>query len=462
MRSEYSRPRSPTRGGAIAAWSVGVGYIRQVALTYAARLAAIPVGLAYSVIAARWLGPSDFGILVAIGAAVGTAAQIGTFGLPTAVLKTAAARPGLTPVLLANARIVGAAGGALTLAGLVLFARLLPETLGAVPQHLLLVAGLTLPLNFACAQFQGIALGLQHVRHYNYVETTNRVLLLLSAVVVLIVFDFGIAGMVGASVALAAIQWLQWHALFGGEARRLAPDFGILRGMLGVSLRAHVTILLTFLVLRSDMLLINAMLPPSSVGVYGVAVQGADALILLPALAGLILFPRIASRDRPESAVLTATAARHTVALVVVMAAATAALALWVVPLLFGAPYRGAVVPLWILLPGVVCYAVQTILQNDLAGRDYPAALPVAWAAALALNVTLNVALLPRLGIAAAAASSTAAYALALALTLRHWTRRFPEVPWRDLFVLRSEERRTLAARLRAGIAAPKRGEAAP
>jgi hypothetical protein len=78
------------------------------------------------------------------------------------------------------------------------------------------------------------------------------------------------------------------------------------------------------------------------------------------------------------------------------------------------------------------------------------------------LNVTLNVALLPRLGVAAAAASSTAAYALALALTLRHWTRRFPEVPWRDLFVLRSEERRTLAARLRAGIAAPKRGEAAP
>src|SRR5262245_26625869 len=105
--------------------------------------------MAYSIVAARWLGPREFGIMVEIGAAVGTATQIGSFGLPTAVLRTAAARPGLTPVLLANARIAGAVSGALALTGLVLFARLFPETLGAVPLRLLLIAGLTLPLNFA-------------------------------------------------------------------------------------------------------------------------------------------------------------------------------------------------------------------------------------------------------------------------------------------------------------------------
>jgi O-antigen/teichoic acid export membrane protein len=440
-----------------------MGYIRQVALTYAVRLAGIPIGLAYGIVVARTLGPGDFGILVAIGAAIMTVSQIGSLGLPTAALKTAAARPELTPALIANARVVGAVAGALALGALAAWSHWLPGTLGAVPRGLLLVAGLALPLAFGNAQFQSIALGRQRVRHYNYVEVLNRALLLAGALLVLFVFDLGLRGMVAASVVFAAVQWGVWQALFGGEALRLKPDPALLRGMAGVSSRAYVTMLLTFLVLRSDMLLINALLGPASLGIYGVAVQGADALILLPALAGLILFPRIAALGRDDSAALTAIVSRHTAALMAVLCAGTALAAGWVVPLLFGEPYRGAVPALWILLPGVFFYSLQAILQNDLSGRDYPAVLPAAWGLALAVNVLANVATLRRFGVGAAAASSSLAYALAYALTLRHWRRRFPTIPLRDLFLLQPGERRTLGARLRAGIAAgPPPGAAAP
>lgn len=429
-----------------------MGYIRQVVLTYALRLAAIPIGLAYGIVVARTLGPGDFGILVAIGAVIMTASQVGSLGLPTAALKTAASRPELTGVLIANARIAGAVTGALALAALAAWSAMLPESLGEVPRGLLLVAGLTLPLAFGSAQFQAIALGRQRVRHYNYVEALNRALLLVSALAVLFVFRLGLPGMVGATVVLAAIQWGTWHALFGEEARRLTPDISVLRGMAGVSSRAYVTILLTFLVLRSDMLLINGMLGPESTGIYGVAVQGADALILLPALAGLILFPRIAARDEDASASLTALVSRHTAALMAALCAGTALVAWWVVPLLFGEAYRGAAIALWILLPGVLFYSLQAILQNDLSGRDYPAVLPAAWAVALAVNVAANVALLPRFGVAAAAASSSVAYGLAYVLTLRHWRRRFSSIPLRDLLVLRPDEIRTLGSRLRTGV----------
>jgi O-antigen/teichoic acid export membrane protein len=87
----------------------------------------------------------------------------------------------------------------------------------------------------------------------------------------------------------------------------------------------------------------------------------------------------------------------------------------------------------------------------------------VAWAVALAVNVGANVALLPRFGVAAAAASSSVAYALAYLLTLRHWTRRFPSIGFRDLLLLRADEFRTLGARLVAGVAGtPSEGEEGP
>jgi O-antigen/teichoic acid export membrane protein len=195
------------------------------------------------------------------------------------------------------------------------------------------------------------------------------------------------------------------------------------------------------------------MLGPGNLGIYGVAVQGADALILLPGLAGMILFPRIAARDDDASAALTALVSRHTAALMAVCCAVTALAAWWVVPLLFGEPYRGAVMAMWILLPGVFCISLQAILQSDLAGRDYPVVLPAAWAVALVVNVATNVALLPRFGVLTAAAASSVAYAIAYGLTLRHWKRRFPSIPLRDLLVPRVEEIRTLGARLRAGVA---------
>src|SRR6185295_11546788 len=103
-----------------------MGYIRQVVLSYGLRLAAMPVGLAYGIFMARTLGPADFGILVAIGAAIMTASQIGNLGLPTAALKTAAARPELTGVLMANARIVGAVTGIAAMIAIYVWSHALP------------------------------------------------------------------------------------------------------------------------------------------------------------------------------------------------------------------------------------------------------------------------------------------------------------------------------------------------
>jgi O-antigen/teichoic acid export membrane protein len=230
--------------------------------------------------------------------------------------------------------------------------------------------------------------------------------------------------------------------------------------MSALSLKAYLTVLLIFLVLRSDILLISAMLGPAWTGIYNVAVQGADALILLPSIAAVVLFPRIAARGEAEGAELTAAVCRHTALILGLACLATAAAAWWAVEWLYGAPYQRAVFSLWLLLPGVWCYALQNILHNDLSGRDYPLYVPITWSFTLLLNVALNLLLLRRYGIEAAAFSSTVAYAASFGLIARYWLRRFPEIGLRRLLVLEPHEVRALGGRLRLAVG-PGRAERA-
>jgi len=176
-------------------------------------------------------------------------------------------------------------------------------------------------------------------------------------------------------------------------------------------------------------------------------VLGADALILLPALAGMILMPRIAADASARTAELTALLTRHIVFVMTGACLVTAALAWWAVPWLFGAPYQEAARALWLLLPGVFCISVQHVLHQDLGGRNYPIYLAGVWALALTINVTLNLLLLPRLGIGGAALSSSIAYAVAAGLLVRYWLGRFPGCSARSLLRLEPAEARALWGR---------------
>ncbi len=433
-----------------------MGFVRQVLFTYTVRVVMIPVGLLYAVINARWLGPQDLGILSAIGAFMGVASHIGNLGLPTAVTRCAAASPERTPALVANARLTGAIAGLGAFAALFGLCRLAPGFLGAMPPSLLLLAALTMPMTFGSAQLQAILLGRQRIRSYSLLEALGRLLNLMASALVLVVLGLGLRSLVVATLLLALLQFVNYQVALWPESRHWRPDLPLLLSLGGFSSRAYLTALLTFLVLRSDIVLLNALRGPAETGVYSVAAQIADFLLLLPGVAGTLLAPRIAARgDDPGSAGLTAAVCRHAVLAVTAACIAVGAAALWAVPLLFGPAYLPAVRALWILLPGAWCMALQYVLSNDLSGRDYPAVLPAAAALALAVNVGLNLLWLPRYGFTAAAVSSSIAYLISFLVIAGYWLRRFKEIRPASLFLLERDEWRGLAGRLRTALWPP-------
>ena len=439
-----------------------MGYIRQLLATYVVRILLVPVGLAYAVLTARALGPEQLGIFAAIGTVLLAAAQLANLGLPIAVTRAAAVQPEKTGALIAGARLTGALCGLTAMAVIGVTHRIAPAWFGAIPLELLLVAAFALPFSLGSAQLQAILLGRRRMRQFNMIEMINRLALLGGSACVLLLLHRGLPALVALTALLALLQWVVYHFLLWPDSSRLRPDLGLLRGMGAVSFRAYLTVLLYFLVLRSDILMINAMLDSRATGVYNVAVQGADALILLPALAGMILLPRIAADSSERSAALTALLTRHIVFIMAFACLVTALACGWVVPALFGSAYGEATGALRVLLPGVFFISIQHVLHQDLSGRDYPWVLPAVWGIVLAINVALNALLLPRFGIRAAAFSSSVAYGAAALLLSRYWLARFPQLTLRDLLVLGAEERRALWGRMTRSVPrnAPERGSA--
>lgn len=168
--------------------------------------------------------------------------------------------------------------------------------------------------------------------------------------------------------------------------------------------------------LRADVLLLAWLAGAAATGAYGVAVQLSEVSWLLPTAVGTVVFPEIAARDRKANGAWTAHVCRMTVVVVLFSSVAVAiggtALFEWVMP-----AYRSATLALWLLVPGIVAYAIARIIGGDLFGR----ARPSAHLRAAALSVTVTIAgdllLIPLLGVAGAAVVSSVAYA-AYALSL--------------------------------------------
>ena len=181
------------------------------------------------------------------------------------------------------------------------------------------------------------------------------------------------------------------------------------------SLITFATIALTHVVQRVDVLLVNGYEGAHDAGLYAVAVQFADLLLVVPAALGLVVFRRGASTPRgawPDFLRVV----RWAAVCGAIAAVALIALAGSLLPFLVGDDYADAADAARILAPGAAVLGVQSVVSHYVASRGRPAAVLVAWTAGAALTILGNLWAIPRYGIEGAAAVSSASYVLVLAL----------------------------------------------
>ena len=260
------------------------------------------------------------------------------------------------------------------------------EGLGWEP---LLVTLAGVPAGLAALFLQSVLLGEGRIVAYNAVDVGQNALtfaVLLAGFALLDLRVTGVLLVIGAGRLAAALVYLILLARRSG-VRRVRTSGSCDDARYGF--RVYVAILLSFLVIRLDLLLVNAYAGAHEAGLYSVAATLADGMYVLPMVIGLNLFPRVA-RGVPTQQ--SAEVFRSVSVLYGLVCLATVPIAGPAIRGLFGAstPTRRR--------STTGCYRASTasgcltILSFHFAGRGYPARLMAVWVAGLALNIAINVA----------------------------------------------------------------------
>ena len=101
-----------------------------------------------------------------------------------------------------------------------------------------------------------------------------------------------------------------------------------------------------------------------------------------------------------------------------VLVVVAAAVAPFVIPLVYGQEYQDAIVPFLILLPAVLALAISRIASGDLVRRNRLGTTAGIAVTALAVNIALNLALISAFAAVGAAVASLSSYGLHMVLSL--------------------------------------------
>lgn len=196
---------------------------------------------------------------------------------------------------------------------------------------------------------------------------------------------------------------------------RPTPEDFPQRRMLAFNSLSIVLILLLMSLYHVDILMLQLMSGSNEqVGYYRAALKLAEFLWFIPMALQTVFVHSMSelwSNDKTERiSELAARTTRYTFLLTGVMGLGLAALANIAVPIYFGSEYMPAVMPLLLLLPGTLGFAVARPILAISQGKGDLKFPIIATGTAAGMNFVLNLLLIPRFGMQGAAVSTSIGY----------------------------------------------------
>ena len=403
-------------------------WVRGVAGTAGTRIVVLVVGLAATVALARGLVPTGRGVhaLAMTVATLGVVAL--NLGFHTANTYFASRERDTLPTLVAN---TFAMAGAIALAGTLLLAaaRVFGLDPDPLPFALAVLVVAWLPVGLLFIQLQPLLLVVDRLRMYNLAEAGWQ---LTSVALVVVLWATGHLTPTTAFAvtlgALAAGTVLIARDLRPVRRPRLRPSVPLFRRALPYAARTYATTVTGFALVRLDIFLVEGRLGTRQVGLYAVAVTICEAIQVLPTTIGALLLPKVSAvSDGAEQWRMTRRVLVVTAPVMLGICGLVALVARPAIRLLYGDAFLPSVTPLYWLLPGIVLLGINAVLIHHFLAVGMPSTIVVAQAAAVALNIGLELVLLGPMGLAGAGLASTVAYGAMLAATLAYasvWRRR--------------------------------------
>ncbi|MDP9867912.1 MULTISPECIES: lipopolysaccharide biosynthesis protein [Streptosporangium] len=412
------------------------------------RLTLVVAGGVTSVIVARALGPGDRGAYWVIVTIAATATAVGNLSVEKSQT-TLWAQEDNRPAITANALWMGFAVG--TVAAGATFAVLLSNAamMPVADRSTLVWALAAVPVMMAIVYVNNVHILRARTGVVNRGSLTGAALQCSALTALGLLGHLTVEWVViiwTVSAALNLLLLLPPLPAYRPRDRRLAGR------TLSCGLRYHLGSVCHFLLLRLDVLLLNGMSTPTAVGVYSMAVTPAELLRAMTDAVVQITLPRQMESSQETAAAYTARTIRITAVLAAPSIVAFCSAGPFLVVTAVGPAFTGCVIPMLVLAPGVAAAAAARPAAAYLLRLNRPVPTSLMYGAALLVNLTLNILLIPRLGATGCALASTAAYT-ALAAAQVGWFARSAGVPLRQLGPGAAEVRE-IVRRLRAFLAA--------
>lgn len=388
--------------------------------SFSASLAILIVTTIGGVLSARILLPTGKGELTAIMLWPSLLATIGSLGIADAVTFLVASTAQHPARILASALFVTTVLSVVlaALGFLIIPIVLAPYGTGVVTAANLYLA--YIPVNLAALSMMSILLGKMRLYEYSLL----RVLVQAGSVVGMVVlFAAGqasassfagtswIANAVTAAIAFGMIVrtgWWSWR-----------PDAHLIGRLLGYGLRVHLGSVASILNLRLDQMLMSALLQPSILGLYVVAVTVSGGVSLAASAVGQVAFPRIAGLESPAAKEF---ALGRFMRLGLSMSLLSAVVLWWLAPgllgLFFGEAYVPATEAARILILAAIPLSCNLLLAANFKAFERPIVASKAEMLSVVVTGVALWTLLPGCGALGAAWASLLAYSVTCAFLL--------------------------------------------
>lgn len=261
-------------------------------------------------------------------------------------------------------------------------------------------------------QFQGIFLGLQNYWYYNLFNSMPIVLFFLLNLTIwqitgrlttmLVLINFMTGMTLTFFVALLCFH-KTYKIVFNFSWDNFKQNFS-------TGWRATFAYLLIFLLIRSNVYIVNYWQGLAETGLFGVAMGIAYLLQQVPNVVGVVLFPRVAEKETRKKLNLTIKVAGITFVVILIPAIILYLFGQELIVYFYKEEFSESFKPLVWLLPGIILFSITGIFNPLIWGRGFPLVSIYGPLIPLIINIILCFILIPINGIVGAAQSAAISF----------------------------------------------------
>lgn len=260
----------------------------------------------------------------------------------------------------------------------------------------------------------GIVRGQDRIGRSSFILAVRELLFVAGLAILLLVeqLTVGTALALWVTTAVVVALFAFWSA-WSGMRFQINLNFPLYVRMWKYAVQGHTANLTGFLRMRLDMFILALYLDMESIGYYSITFAIIQLLAYLPRAVSQVLVPHISWRQDSAGDRITPILCRTTFFVSFLCGLGMIALGYPVIVFVFGIEFAPAYMPLVVMVPGAVVHTLATSLAGDLAGRGKPQYAMKISAVMLVMNVAVNFALIPTLGMIGAAIAASVTQAVA-------------------------------------------------